>query len=142
MSILGNWIKFHLLTFVKGTKGPLMPQQFFFIKSDFIPTLKLHFIIWIQENRARKDVNEKRKRQYSMLVCRLSIVWYNTVFIILYLQLYLPFTYQKGSYYKNSKSKLQFKNLGIRKKAEFKLQHQLQVKPNQPNHQDSDGRSL
>ena len=105
MSILGNWIKFHLLKFVKGTKGPLMPQQFFFIKSDFIPTLKLHFIIWIQENRARKDVNEKRKRQYSMLVCRLSIVWYNTVFIILY----LPFTYQKGSYYKNSKSKLQLK---------------------------------
>ena len=100
MSILGNVLKF-----VKGTKGPLMPQQFFFIKSDFISTLKLHFIIWIQENRARKDVNEKRKRQYSMLVCRLSIVWYNTVFIICTLQ----FTYQKGSYYKNSKSKLQLK---------------------------------
>ena len=36
MSILGNLIKIHLLKFVKGTKGPLMPQQFFFIKSDFI----------------------------------------------------------------------------------------------------------
>ena len=38
MSILGNVLKF-----VKGTKGPLMPQQFFFIKSDFIPILKLTF---------------------------------------------------------------------------------------------------
>ena len=48
----------------------------------------------------------------------------------------------KGQLLKKLKIKIAIKNLGIRKKAEFKLQHQLQVKPNQPNHQDSDGRSL